>query len=263
MRKKLVGMLMVIAAASVCAVTVQAQETITLNFEDQTLGSTNPPPNWSMVLVHNPADAGYVVGEGAYGEGKGGYVKGRTSAAGDRNGWAAGAYIVNSGMEPFDASKPIIGSFDFYVEDVGNYCGGNFLFGNIADERNWEAGELLEFHFRRSTFATRAQILDGAEDNIYAPGTNNEFVAGNTWYSGEFTWTPTNGLTGDVYIEWREGESTTVRWMAYEGFTFDNPEVWFGLGSGGRTGAAGDTRFDNVSIEGFPILPSGTFIMVR
>jgi len=250
-------MLVMIAAVSVCAVTVQAQETITLDFEDQTLGSTNPPPNWVLIASDNPADADYVVGEGAYGEGKGGHVTGRTPK------WRAGAYIVNSGMDPFDASKPISGSFDFNVEQVGNYCGGNFIFGDIATGRNGQAGESLEFHLRRATFGARAQILDGAENNIYDPGQNTASVSTETWYSGEFTWTPTNGLTGDVRIEWRAGESTTVLWMEYEGFTFDNPEVWFGLGSGGTTSTAGDTRFDNVSIEGFPILPSGTVIIVR
>ena len=65
-------MFLAVAVLGLVAGSLLAQETITLDFEDQTLGSTNLPPSWSMVLVHNPADAGYVVGEGAYGEGKGG-----------------------------------------------------------------------------------------------------------------------------------------------------------------------------------------------
>ncbi len=220
------------------------ERTIGLDFENQALGSTNPPPGWVLIASDNSDDAGYVVGEGGYGSGKGGHVTGRTPN------WRAGAYIVNSDFLPFDARQPISGSFDFYVEDVGNDSGGNFIFGDIATGRNDQAGESLEFHLRIATFGRRAQILDGAEDNVYSPGTNTERVDPDRWYSTEFTWTPTNGLSGDVYVEWREGSSETVQWMAYEGFTFDNPEVWFGLGSGGRTGAAGDTRFDDVSITG-------------
>ncbi len=99
--------------------------------------------------------------------------------------------------------------------------------------------------------------MDGEENAIYSPGTNTERVNADTWYSAEWTWTPTVGLTGDIYIEWRAGESTTVQWMEYEGFTFDDPDVYIGLGSGGRTGAAGFTAFDNLSVTG-TLIPEPT-----
>jgi hypothetical protein len=77
------------------------------------------------------------------------------------------------------------------------------------------------------------------------------------WHSANFTWTPTNELTGTFSFEW-DGTEGPKGPMTVNDYTFDSEEIFFGFGT-----IANPVRFDNIQIWGSPILPAGTVLIVR
>ena len=155
--------------------------TISQDFEGSTLGSTTPPTDWSLVGVAGSTSS-YITSTGDAGAGLGGELTGNYSTNSPS---IPGGYLVNSGDEPFDLTKPITGSFDFFIEEAGNYSGAIFLIGDIQSGiAETAAGEYIGMHLREQTFGARAQIVDGAGTILT---TDNSYrISSDTWYTADF-----------------------------------------------------------------------------
>ena len=214
---------------------------ISEDFEGSTLGSTTPPSGWA--LNHVDGTSSYVTSTGLNGLGLGGQITGNHSSNGT---FDPAGYVVNSGGVAFDATKAISGSYDFWIQEAGNYSSGIFMFGDIETgiAQN-DAGEYLGLFMRETTFGARASITDGS-GTVLATDSNNR-ISSNTWYSASFAWTPTSGTTGDLSFS----VSGIHNWTeTYSAFTFNNADAFFGFGTGGYFSADHTMRIDNISITG-------------
>ncbi len=235
--RPLIGM----AVASV-AIAGMASAQITQDFESSTLDSTTPPAGWSYIIVDADPQAGYVTKAGN-GGGLGGQVTGNNAANGNET---VGAYLVNSGGVAFDATKPITGSFDFRITDIGNYSNVQFLFGDIQTGISENtAGEFLGVKLMKNTFGNRGGVVNGAGAGVATDTTQS--LSANTWYTATFSWTPTSGTAG-VFSYTANSITSTIT----STYTFDSPQLWFGFGAAGYFGDDTLGTFDNISINGTP-----------
>lgn len=226
--------------------------TMSQDFESGSLGSTTPPAGWSLNPV--AGTSAYLTTTGANGTGLGGQITGNHPQNGST---IPAGYVVNDGGVPFDATQPISGTFDFYVQEAGNYSSAMFLLGDIQNgiAQN-DGGEYLGMFLRRATFGARAGIIDGA--GAMLDTANNYRISSNTWYTADFTWTPTSGTTGDFSYS----VNYSTPWTAsYSGFTFNSPDAYFGFGTGGYYSSDHTGIFDNISITGTAVPEPSTFAL--
>ena len=225
-----------------------AQETITLDFESETLGSTNAPPGWNIFNQNNQGT--YVVADTGN-PGKSGNV----DWGGSNQGYP-GIYFTNE--TGFDATRPISGSFNFYIDSDANYAQVLFVFGDVGDGLEQTAGNYLNAVLQRATFGQRARLFDADGTMIFnGDGNNNFSISAKTWTPATFTWTPTNGLTGTFSLSWMVGDSARGPLVA-DDYTLNSDAAFVGFGTGREPG-----RFDNISVTGFPILPQGTVVIIK
>lgn len=225
--------------------------TITESFEGSTSGSTTPPTGWSLIPVAGTAS--YVTTTGAGGSGLGGQITGNHPSNGST---IPAGYVVNDGGVPLDVTQPISGSYDFYIQDAGNYSSAMFMIGDIQTGiAQSDPGEFLAMFLRRQTFGARAAITDGAGATLATD--NNDRINAGAWYTANFTWTPTSGTTGDFSYSVNYGSGWTE---TYSGYTFNSPAAYFGFGSGGYYSNDHAGIFDNISITGtaFSTVPEPT-----
>jgi len=228
-------------------------ETISEDFEAATAGVTNTPPaGWQ---ISGSVENGYYVTSPNLGNpNKCAFLDwtGTTQVS-------PGIYMVNSGAA-FDATKAISGSFHFFVNEEGNYSTINFILGDVQDGLVSSAGAFINVYLDEIQFGSRAQIYDGAGGLLFNGDGNNTYTinSGQWCYDATFTWTPTNGTTGDFSFSWKSADGTQRGPMTVTGYTFDNPEVYFGFGTGKVAG-----RFDNISITGSTIAAQGTLICIQ
>jgi hypothetical protein len=229
-------------------------DTLTQNFESESLGSSTPPAGWSLKVVTADPQTRYTTTNGASGAGLGGEVMGNHTA--DSSG-IPGAYLVNSGSPKWSTERPISGSFNFYIPDFGNYSSGLFMIGNIKDGiSGTNAAEWVGIKLVKNTFSTKSQTVNGIGTGL---STTAGTTSPNTWYLGSFSWTPTSGTTGN-FIFSVSGANT---WSLTNSFTFSSPIAYFGFGSGGYFSVDMSLRFDNINITGSPLFPPGTIIKVE
>lgn len=215
---------------------------ISEDFEGSTLGSTTPPDGWALNQVAGTSS--YLTSTGANGLGLGGQITGNHPQ--NPSTMPAG-YVVNSGSGALNTAKGISGSFDFWVEEEGNYSSGIFMFGDInSGIAQNDPGEFLGLFLREQTFGARASITDGAGAELAT--NNNNRINSNTWYTAMFSWTPTSGTTGDISIS--VNYSPTPWTETYSGFTFNKEEAYFAFGTGGYFSNEHTMRVDNIVING-------------
>ena len=221
----------------------QASQAVTITQDFESTTAPGVPTGWTTVGASGNGSYATTVGEGNPGQ------SGNVDWTGS-NQTAPGVYLVNDGTA-FDATKPISGSFDFYVEDDGNYSSANFIFGDINDGLTGNAGEFLNVLFREKTFGARAALFDGADGALVSDSSNNRELHSNAWNQvSSFSWTPTSGLTGDFSITWTDPSYSGPENISYTGYTFDSDKAFFGFGTGRSPG-----RFDNISITGTLLPP--------
>lgn len=241
-------MMMAVVVLGLVAVPLLAQETITLDFESEALGSTNAPPGWNIFNQNNQGT--YVVADTGN-PGKSGNV----DWGGSNQGYP-GIYFANE--TGFDATKPISGSFDFYIDSGVNYAQVLFVFGDVGDGLEQTAGNYLNAVLQKHTFGQRARLFDADGEIIHNTDGNNTFsIDSRTWIPATFTWTPTNGLTGTFELSWMVGASARGPLVA-DDYTLNSDEAFVGFGTGREPG-----RFDNISVTGFSILEQGTVVIIK
>ena len=163
-----------------------------------------------------------------------------------------GAYLVNQGTA-FDVTQAFSGTFDFYVNEEGNYSAGNFIIGDVQSGITGLAGEFINFQLDEKQFGSRADLHDGDGSliNGNSAANNNWEIFTNEWNQASFSWTPTSGTSGTMEFSWvRFNGTTEPGWSGSEAFTytFNSNEIYFGFGSGDS-----ETRFDNINITGTAI----------
>jgi hypothetical protein len=234
-----------------------ANETITLNFESETPGSTNTPPDWSMVVVSNTPVPTYITTNRVGGAGQVGRV-----TAFNASGLPGGYLVVNevAGGAPFDLTKPISGSFDFYIAggSAPNYKNVHFMMGDIESGITPSSpGQSLGARLTKTTFGDRAVLMNGAGTGLTSP----KRLETDRWYAASFTWTPTNGLSGDFSFSVTGDHNWT---LTHNGFTFGSEKAFFGFGTAGyyQSSNYGIGLFDNISITGSTISPAGPVVSI-
>ncbi|MCH7227663.1 beta strand repeat-containing protein [Haloferula sp. A504] len=227
-----------IAAVAGLALTAgTASGQITQDFESTT--APDVPTGWATIGVG--AEGTYATTAGEGNPGQSGNLDWTAS-----NQTAPGVYLVNSGAA-FDATKPISGSFDFYVVEEGNYSNANFIIGDVQDGLTGDAGEFINVWMCEQQFGTRARVYDGSNTLLFSgDGNNNYAFKTNEWVSATFTWTPTAGKTGTFSVL-LDSPSFTNSPMVVTNYTFDSAAAYFGFGTGKSA-----SRFDNISITGTP-----------
>lgn len=231
---------------------IASPSSLELDFESASAGSTNAPNGW--MTVGASGDCSYST-----------ETNGNPGLCGNfdwtgANQTAPGVYLVNAGS-PFDASKSITGTFNFFVVEEGNYSANNFIIGDVQNGlTKTSPGEFINVYLDEIQFGSRAQIYDGAGTILFNGDGNNTYQlnTGQWNYDATFSWTPTNGLTGDFSFSWKMADGTQKGPMTVTGFTFDSQEVFFGFGTGRAAG-----RVDNISITGETIDPAGTVITIK
>lgn len=229
--------LIVMIAGLAMTAAASAQTTITQDFESTT--APDVPSGWTTVGVGG--DGTYATTAGTGNPGQSGNLDWNGSKTSPPS-----VYLVNNGVA-FDATRPISGSFDFYVNEEGNYSNANFVFGDVQDGLAGNAGEFINVWMCEQQFDTRARVYDGANNILFSGDGNNAYAfKTNEWVSASFTWTPTSGTTGNFSVL-LDSPSYTNSPMVVTGFTFDSPSAFFGFGTGNAA-----VRFDNISLTGFP-----------
>lgn len=265
-----------VAAVALTLAASASADTISQNFESLTLGGTTPPTGWSLVKVGGSPS--YVTAAGYTGSGLGGEVKSEEAGALGGNYSADGqlpeGYLVDSGGPAFDATQAINGSFDFYVGNSGNYAADTFMMGNIQTgylgSSSKDPGQLIGANLRENTFSQRASLVAGdsytnsgsttsAADPNLDNGTSITFtdtnssstykLSNSTWYSADFSWTPSSGTTGTFTYTVNNTSGTKLFSLTATGFILDSKDVYFGFGNSSPE-TTGNGTFDNISITG-------------
>lgn len=253
--------------ASIIAASSSNAATISQDFEALGPGSNTQPSGWSTQLsgtgtgtttfTTTAASLGVSAAGTSIASGLGAIMDGPTS-----NVAFPSTIFLNSGSASgFDLSQPITGSYDFKQSNSSAYDSSAFLFGDIkaAGSINGTsaAGQLLESYHSGGGYGNAPSTIKNGTGTTIASGSSASTAAtsggafkDNTWYRMSFTWTPTSGTTGDfdtTSAVWN-GSSFVTRssTLATTGFTFADPEAYFGFGNI----RAGDTTFDNINITG-------------
>ena len=71
----------------------------------------------------------------------------------------------------------------------------------------------------------------------------------NTWYSADFSWTPSSGTTGTFTYTVNNTSGTKLFSLTATGFILDSKDVYFGFGNSSPE-TTGNGTFDNISITG-------------
>jgi MYXO-CTERM domain-containing protein len=248
MKKYLKALLPMVGIVTIVVATDSANgATITEDFQSSSLGSTTPPAGWSLVSVSGPSAYETTVGNG--GAGLGGQISGNHPQNAST---IPAGYVVNSGGVAFDTTKPISGSFDFFIPEAGNYSSAMFMVGDIQTGiSGTAAGEWLGMFLRERTFGARAQVIAGDESVLFDGNGDNQYrIDTNQWIEAAFTWTPTAGTTGDFSFEWTYPAQPNRGPMTVTGYTFDSEQAFFGFGTGGYFGGTHQGVFDNINITG-------------
>ena len=231
------------------------------NFNSLSVGSTNPPAGWAYVDVTGGPDNSYSVTNGF--EGVGARFTGDNGINPNQ---PPGCYIVNRdgpvfGVGPFlTLTEPITGSFKYYIDrdlDDGDSRakGGIFIFGDIGEGiAGSTAGSYLGLQMMKDSFGNRGGVINGAGAQVKNYVGNQGYL---NWYTINFTWTPTNGVSG-VFTASGSGSGNWS--VAYSNYTFNVTEAYFGFGAGDYYGGSPVVYYDDISITGTPILPRGTVI---
>lgn len=236
---------------------VAASETIILDFESEASGSTNTPAGWSLVVVNDTPVPTYTTTNRVGGAGQAGRITAFNS------GGLPGGYLVvneNAGGAPFDLTKPISGSFDFYIDGGSspNYKNVHFVMGDIESGITPStAGQSLGARLTKNTFGDKAVLMNGAGTGL----TTARRLETDRWYAASFSWTPTNGLSGDFSFSVTGDHNWT---LTLDGYTFDSPKAFFGFGTAGyyQSSNYGVGFFDNISITGSTISPAGPVVSI-
>ena len=174
-----------------------------------------------------------------------------------------GTYIRNIAPRlGFDLRQDITVNFDAKVLATGNYDSGGFMFGDIADGLTGAPGQLLSTTFNRQNFSNdRPHIRSGDGTVLDSTSIASKFEPGN-WYKVEILWDTTPGsLTGTCTTNIRRWSGSS--WVAYYSistdspFTFDSKTAFFAFGD---IDTGNGMSFDNISITGKEITPTGTLI---
>jgi len=236
---------------------LNAQITLTENFEGSSAGSTTPPAGWSFVnKTGAPSYATSAAGQGSNGSGTSSGLGGRVSSTTFVDTNLAGGYLVNN--TPFSLASPITGAFDFQLVSNSTFDDITFMLGNIADGYdktglgNGTPGEFLTVKLTEASAGTfsnsisngygRDQTVEGDRKGQLV--TNNLTLSHNTWYRATVSWTPTTGTTGSFSIA-ISNFSSNVFTLTLPNFTFASANGHIGFGSVNDT-----IRFDNVSFSG-------------
>lgn len=239
--------------------------TITEDFEGLSLGSTATPDGWSYIDVTGLPNNSYSITNG-YSGGLGARFTGDNSVNANQ---PPGCYIVNSdgpvfGTGPFlDLTKPISGSFQYYIDtDLSGgdsrAKGGIFIFGDIRNGiAGSTAGSYLGLQMMKDSFGNRGGVIDGAGNQVKSYVGNQNYLS---WYTISFSWTPTNGVSGVFEASGSGSGSWSV---AYSNYTFNVTQAYFGFGAGDYYNGSPVVYYDDISITGSPINPSGTVIIIK
>jgi autotransporter-associated beta strand protein len=226
------------AALFGCVHVLVGQTTVSQDFEGAT--GDIPPTGWA------------VIGAGANGSYTNASATGNPGVSANldwtgSNQLAPGVYITYTNVS-FDASKSISGSFDFYVNEEGNYSSANFIFGDVKDGlAGTTAGEFINAYLNEIQFGQRARVYDSAGTVLFnGDGNNNYEINTSAWMTNAvFTWNPTNGITGDFSFSWETATGQEKGPMTVTGYTFDEKKAFLGFGTGDVA-----ARFDNISLSG-------------
>lgn len=240
----------IVSSALLIGINSSQAALISEDFEGSFLGSTTPPTGWA--LNHVAGTSSYETSLGKDDLGLGGQITGNHPSNGST---LPAGYVVNSDGIAFDATKPISGSFDFWIEEAGNYSSGIFMFGDIQNgiAQN-DAGEFLGLFLRERTFGARAAITDGAGATLATDSANR--IESQYWITSDFVWTPTSGTTGDLSFSVEAHASNSAWTETVTGYTFNTKDAFFGFGTGGYFSGEHTLRIDNISITGTEV-PSG------
>lgn len=234
---------------------------LTEDFEGSSSGSTTPPDGWTLVTVNSSPASTYTTTNGYTGAGLGGAVTG--NSWNNSHDGLPGGYIVNSGSAAFDAAGAITGSFAFRVKPDGSkpfYAAATFIMGDVQTGfTGSDAGQLVGAKLCINTFGPKAIVMDGAADQL--AGTIN--LSAETWYQAEFSWTPSDGTTGEFSYTVKTTSGSTVGSLTAS-TTLTSSDVYFGFGSA-QPNAYGPVTgtFDDISITGVTPTPSATMLLLK
>lgn len=247
-------------AATAFAVSISAAShaaTITEDFESLSVGSTATPAGWTYLNINGGANA-YITDTG-----NGGGVAAQITGDNATNGnTPPGSYLVNDGSNAFDVTQSITGSFDYLIPptQLGRAQGGVFIFGDIKTGiAGSTTGTYLGMQMMSDSFGNRGGVVTGDGSQVANFSGNQKE---NQWYNITFTWTPTSGTTGDFSAT---GSSTTTssNWtVAFNGYTFDDNEAYFGFGAGDYFGNNTTVKYDNISITGTEVPEPGSMALL-
>ena len=168
------------------------------------------------------------------------------STSGDRR---PTGYLVNSGLQAFDARQNISVTFDFFLTEVRNRDAASFMMGDIAGGLNGNAGQLVGAWLVEGSFGKDVAAFDGTGTEVAAhQAPDNTDVISGTWTTINITWTPSSGTTGTFSIN---DPGFGTGWPKTFETTLDSTDVYFGFGTGAQASADGQSvYFDNISITG-------------
>lgn len=238
-----------VLAISLSLLGLGSAATILQDFDLATTGST-PPSGWDFVVdVNLPT---YQTQETIVSTGtKAGNVSAATvrSSGDDRR---PTGYLVNSGLQAFDARQNISVTFDFYLTEVNNRDAASFIMGDIAGGLNGNAGQLVGAWLVEGSFGKDVAAFDGTGTEVAAHqiAANTSVTSGN-WITINMTWTPSSGTTGIFSIN---DPGFGSGWPKTFETTLDSTNVYFGFGTGAQASANGQSvYFDNINITGTAI----------